>query len=203
MNFLNLSIIVYCWRHVSSLCCNRFNSWFTILFVHFLLTCVFLVQFRFQLELSWSILRLGIPLQRGTSQRGGEKPFIDQIRNGKGRSGCGHSSIDFQLLTCIEELSFKATLSFQYTIEKRRRSYYIFNSNMGLKLCLSICTILATITIFRRKTIGLVHSVWFGLRTPRWMYYCCLSKMSNERESEQRLVTVLFWSGSSESDNYP
>ena len=27
--------------------------------------------------------------------------------------------------------------------------------------------------------------------------------MSHERESEQRLVTVLFWSGSSESDNYP
>ena len=35
------------------------------------------------------------------------------------------------------------------------------------------------------------------------MYYCCLGKMSHERESEQRLVTVLFWSGSSESDNYP
>ena len=38
--------------YVSSLCCNRFNGWFTILFVHFLLTCVFLVQIRFQLALS-------------------------------------------------------------------------------------------------------------------------------------------------------
>ena len=38
--------------YVSSLCCNRFNSWFTILLVHFLLTCVFLVQIRFQLALS-------------------------------------------------------------------------------------------------------------------------------------------------------
>ena len=38
--------------YVSSLCCNRFNSWVTILFVHFLLTCIFLVQNRFQLTLS-------------------------------------------------------------------------------------------------------------------------------------------------------
>ena len=37
--------------YVSSLCCNRFNSWVTILFVHFLLTCIFLVQNRFQLAL--------------------------------------------------------------------------------------------------------------------------------------------------------
>ena len=45
----------YCFlleTYVSSLCCNRLNSWFTILFVHFLLTCVFLVQNRFQLALS-------------------------------------------------------------------------------------------------------------------------------------------------------
>ena len=38
--------------YVSSLCCNRFNGWFTILFVRFRLTCVFLVQIRFQLALS-------------------------------------------------------------------------------------------------------------------------------------------------------
>ena len=38
--------------YVSSLCYNRFNSWVTILFVHFLLTCIFLVQNRFQLTLS-------------------------------------------------------------------------------------------------------------------------------------------------------
>ena len=35
------------------------------------------------------------------------------------------------------------------------------------------------------------------------MYHCCLSNLSYKRESEQRLVTALFWSGSSESDDYP
>ena len=78
-----------------------------------------------------------------------------------------------------------------------------FKSNNGPKFYPSICTILATITIFSRKTLGLVHPVWFSLRTPSLIYYCCLSKMSHERESEQRLVTVLVWFGSCESDNDP
>ena len=111
--------------YVSSLCCNRFNSWFTTLFVHFLLTCVFLVQIRFQLELSWSILRLGIPLQRGTSRRGGEKPFTDQIRNERGRSGCGHSSED--LLTSYlfrEALIQSNTLISVHDSEEKKKLLY-------------------------------------------------------------------------------
>ena len=168
--------------YVSSLCCNRFNSWFTILFVHFLLTCVFLVQIRFQLELSWSILRLGIPLQRGTSQRGGEKPFTDQIRNGRERSGCGYSSIDFPTSYLFREAYIQSNLLISVHVSKEKKKLLYF-SNL-IWVWNFTFTILATITIFRRKTLGLVHSVWFGLRTPRWMYYCCLSKMSHERESE-------------------
>ena len=110
----------------SSLCCNRFNSWFTILFVHFLLTCVFLVQIRFQLELSWSILRLGIPLQRGTSRRGGVKPFTDQIRNGRGRSGCGHGSIDLPTSCLFREALIQSNplISVHDSKEKKKLLYF-------------------------------------------------------------------------------
>ena len=112
--------------YVSSLCFNRFNSWFTILFVHFLLTWVFLVQIRFQLELSWSILRLGIPLQRGTSRRGGEKPFTDQIRNGRGRSGCGYSSIDLPTSCLFREAFIQSNplISVHDSKEKKKLLYF-------------------------------------------------------------------------------
>ena len=51
--------------------------------------------------------------------------------------------------------------------------------------------------------IGVVNSVWFGPRTPCWIYYCCLSNMSLERETEQQLVTVLFWPASTKLITIP
>ena len=36
------------------------------------------------------------------------------------------------------------------------------------------------------------NTVWFGLPTPCSIHYCCLSNMSRERESKQRLVIILF-----------
>ena len=77
------------WRRhvVSPLCCvgNRFNDWFIILFVHFLLTLapewVSIGAFIIYLEARRSI---------AASRKSGEKAFTGQIRNGRGRSGCGH-----------------------------------------------------------------------------------------------------------------
>ena len=72
---------------VSSLCCvgNRFNDWFIILFVHFLLTLapewVSIGAFIIYLEARRSI---------AASRKSGEKAFTSKIRNGRGRSGCGH-----------------------------------------------------------------------------------------------------------------
>ena len=80
---------VFIWRRhvVSPLCCvgNRFNDWFIILFVHFLLTLapewVSIGAFIIYLEARRSI---------AASRKSGEKAFTGQIRNGRGRSGCGH-----------------------------------------------------------------------------------------------------------------
>ena len=100
---------------VSSLCCvgNRFNDWFIILFVHFLLTLapewVSIGAFIIYLE-AWRSI--------AASRKSGEKAFTGKIRNGRGRSGCGWRYVKsvtvwiIQLLFCFKKLLFEATLSF-------------------------------------------------------------------------------------------
>ena len=172
MNSLNLSIIVYCWRHMflhSDVIDSIVGSPFCLYIFSWLAYSWSRVGFNWRFHnLSW-----GLAFHCSEEHRGEvERTIIDQIRNGRGRSGCGHSSIDLPTSCLFREAFIQSNPLISVDDRKKRKKLlYIkvhtatkWTIRHGLMLLwfIDLMSVIEEITIDRPKVSTLLSSAFMS-----------------------------------------